>query len=185
MTFSVRRLVTGLTPDGRSVIESDERVHPGQTGLTSAATGIQLWTALEAPPDLFAPDRETPMQPGGALFATARILPEGQGAAEPVNAEAASGDAGTGETRVAGAGDIPFYERAGDPDYHRTDSLDFVVIVSGELWLTVGDQEVHLKAGDCVVQRGTWHRWRNRGTEPAVMAAVMIRTQPLDRPVAG
>jgi uncharacterized cupin superfamily protein len=59
---------------------------------------------------------------------------------------------------------------------HRTDTVDFVMVVVGEAWLVLEAGEVHLKAGDCVVQRGTWHAWRNRSAAPCVIAGVMIRT---------
>jgi len=58
---------------------------------------------------------------------------------------------------------------------HTTDTIDYVVVVSGEVWLELDDnQEVCLQAGDFVVQQGTRHAWRNRGDEPCVLAAVMV-----------
>jgi mannose-6-phosphate isomerase-like protein (cupin superfamily) len=58
---------------------------------------------------------------------------------------------------------------------HRTDTVDFNLIVSGEVWLELDDgSEVLLKAGDCVVQNGTRHRWRNPTSEPCVMAVAQI-----------
>ena len=62
-----------------------------------------------------------------------------------------------------------------DYGMHTTDTIDFDVILSGEIWLELDDGvEVHLKAGDCVVQNGTRHAWRNRGTEPCLMAVFAI-----------
>lgn len=57
---------------------------------------------------------------------------------------------------------------------HRTDSLDYAVVVSGEIDMDLDGEEVHLKAGDVMVQRGTIHNWINRGTEPCVIAFVLI-----------
>jgi mannose-6-phosphate isomerase-like protein (cupin superfamily) len=58
---------------------------------------------------------------------------------------------------------------------HRTDTVDFNLIVSGEVWLELDDgAEVLLKAGDCVVQNGARHRWRNPSSEPCVMAVAQI-----------
>jgi quercetin dioxygenase-like cupin family protein len=58
---------------------------------------------------------------------------------------------------------------------HQTLSVDYDVIVSGELWLELDDGEIrHLEAGDTVIQNGTRHAWRNRGTVPAVMVAVLV-----------
>jgi quercetin dioxygenase-like cupin family protein len=70
---------------------------------------------------------------------------------------------------------------ASDPSrlgMHRTDTIDFVVVLSGEVWLRLDESEVHLQAGDCVVQRGTWHAWHNRSAKPCLIADVMISPQP-------
>lgn len=57
---------------------------------------------------------------------------------------------------------------------HRTDSIDYLCILSGEIDMDIDGAEVHLKAGDVMVQRGTIHNWINRGTEPCVIAFVLI-----------
>ena len=61
---------------------------------------------------------------------------------------------------------------------HRTDSIDYAVIVSGEIDMEVDAETVHLKAGDVVVQRGTIHNWTNNGTQPCVIAFVLIDAKP-------
>jgi quercetin dioxygenase-like cupin family protein len=62
---------------------------------------------------------------------------------------------------------------------HRTDSLDYGILLSGQLDMELDDGVVvHLKAGDVVVQRGTIHNWANNSTEPAVMAFVLIAAPP-------
>ena len=60
------------------------------------------------------------------------------------------------------------------PRLHRTDSIDYAVVMSGEIDMTLDDETVHLKAGDVIVQRGTIHDWVNNGTEPCVIAFVLI-----------
>ncbi len=57
---------------------------------------------------------------------------------------------------------------------HRTDSIDYAIVLSGELDMALDGEEVHLKAGDILVQRGTIHNWINRGNEPCVVAFVLI-----------
>jgi quercetin dioxygenase-like cupin family protein len=57
---------------------------------------------------------------------------------------------------------------------HRTDSLDYAIVLSGELDMVLDGAEVHLRAGDVLVQRGTIHNWINRGKEPCVIAFVLI-----------
>lgn len=63
---------------------------------------------------------------------------------------------------------------------HRTDSIDYAVVVSGEIDMEIEDSVVHLNAGDVLVQRGTIHNWVNRGTEPCVMAFVLIDAKPVE-----
>jgi len=64
-------------------------------------------------------------------------------------------------------------EDALHPYMHATPTLDFVCVVSGEIYLILEKEEVHLKAGDIVVQRGTVHAWSNRGTEPATLFGML------------
>ena len=65
------------------------------------------------------------------------------------------------------------------PRNHRTDSIDFAMVLSGEIDMQLDESEVHLKAGDVMVQRGTIHNWVNRGTEPCVIAFVLVHTAPV------
>lgn len=60
------------------------------------------------------------------------------------------------------------------PRNHRTDSIDYAVVISGEIDMEMDGTVVHLKAGDVVVQRGTIHNWINNGTESCVIAFVLI-----------
>jgi quercetin dioxygenase-like cupin family protein len=62
---------------------------------------------------------------------------------------------------------------------HRTDSIDFAVIMSGEIDMELDDSEVHLKAGDVLVQRGTIHNWVNRGSAPCVIAFCLVDAKPV------
>src|SRR5947207_1043215 len=72
-------------------------------------------------------------------------------------------------------------EPGNSPRVHRTDSLDYAVIMSGEIDMELESGELtHLKAGDVVVQRGTVHNWINRGTEPCVIAFVLIAAKPVE-----
>src|SRR5258705_12615171 len=57
---------------------------------------------------------------------------------------------------------------------HRTKSIDYTVVISGEIDMLLDDSEVHLKAGDVLVQRGTIHGWVNRGRENCRIAFVLI-----------
>ena len=66
------------------------------------------------------------------------------------------------------------------PRVHRTNSIDYAVVISGEIDMQLDDDsEVHLRAGDVVVQRGTIHNWVNRGQRPCVIAFVLIDAAPV------
>jgi quercetin dioxygenase-like cupin family protein len=66
------------------------------------------------------------------------------------------------------------------PRNHRTDSIDYAVIMSGEIDMELDDGvTVHLKAGDVLVQRGTIHNWVNNGTEPCIIAFTLISSKPV------
>lgn len=66
------------------------------------------------------------------------------------------------------------------PRNHRTDSIDYAIVISGEIDIELDDSVVHLKAGDVIVQRGTIHNWVNRGTVPCTMAFVLIDATPVE-----
>ena len=70
---------------------------------------------------------------------------------------------------------------------HRTETVDYCIVLAGEIDMDMDASTVHLKAGDIVIQRGTNHSWVNRGTEPARIAFVLIDAHPLGigHPVTG
>ena len=63
---------------------------------------------------------------------------------------------------------------------HRTDSIDYIVVISGEIDMELDDSVVHLKAGDVMVQRGTIHNWVNNGTAPCVLAVILIDAKSVE-----
>ena len=68
------------------------------------------------------------------------------------------------------------------PRNHRTSSIDYAVVISGELDMEMDGAVVHLTAGDVLVQRGTVHNWVNKGREPCVIAFVLIDAMPVLAP---
>jgi quercetin dioxygenase-like cupin family protein len=72
------------------------------------------------------------------------------------------------------------YEPGVTPRRHRTDSVDYAVVISGEIDMELDDGvTVSLKPGDTLVQRGTVHNWVNRGNEPALVAFVLVHAKPV------
>ena len=63
---------------------------------------------------------------------------------------------------------------------HRTDSIDYITVISGEIDMELDDSTVHLQAGDVMVQRGTIHNWVNRGTGPCVLTVVLIDAKSVE-----
>ena len=85
-------------------------------------------------------------------------------------------DAVIRERMAANAGAVPGLEPDG---FHTTDTVDYVMVLEGEIFLELDTGEVLLHPGDCVVQRSTRHAWRNRTGAPVKMAAVMISLRDL------
>lgn len=65
------------------------------------------------------------------------------------------------------------------PRNHRTDSIDYAVVISGEIDMDLDGTTVHLRAGDVLVQRGTIHNWINKGTMPCVIAFTLVSAKPV------
>lgn len=72
------------------------------------------------------------------------------------------------------------YQPGVAPRNHRTESIDYAVVLSGEIDMELDDGvSVHLRQGDVLVQRGTIHNWVNRGTQPCVIAFVLVAAKPV------
>jgi len=160
---NIRRVVTGVNAEGRSVVCSDdvERVALSFPHLPGFEI-TRLWCTDRTPPDQAGEDltlQPWELQPpdGGLNWQVIHRPPD-----EPEPSQTTQPSQGS----------------QFGTDQHRTDSLDLILIMAGEVWLYVGETEVHLRAGDVVVQRGTDHRWRNRGSVPCTMLALMVSTHP-------
>ena len=66
-----------------------------------------------------------------------------------------------------------------NPRNHRTDSVDYAIVMRGEIDMELDDEVVHIKQGDVLVQRGTIHNWVNKGTEPCLIAFILIDAKPV------
>ena len=94
-------------------------------------------------------------------------------------------DEGTRNVATAIAGGSVFriieYGPGVAPRRHRTDSIDYIVVLSGEIDMRLDrDEIVHLNRGDVLVQRGTVHDWVNNGSEPCIIAAVLVDAKPVE-----
>jgi mannose-6-phosphate isomerase-like protein (cupin superfamily) len=153
--MSPRRVVTGTDEAGRSFVASD--------GEASATPGFaELWVGsarnpLEAVAAEPAGAWSRVEPPPGATSWRVFDLPPDEVVAAYLASQA-----------------LPEVEASG---FHRTATLDYVMILDGEVSLELDRGEVALRSGDCVVQRGTRHAWRNRSGRPVRMAVVMVSLQ--------
>jgi mannose-6-phosphate isomerase-like protein (cupin superfamily) len=76
---------------------------------------------------------------------------------------------------------IGMYHPGVAPRNHRTESVDYAIVMSGEIVMEIDGATVHLRAGDVMVQRGTIHNWTNPGTEPCIIAFVLVAAKPVER----
>ncbi len=168
----VRRVVTGHSAEGKSVVVSDGPAEPVQLSLMPGADLHRLWGADEVPR---FPDRGEPPPahdyfppPGGVRFAFFTVPPESQVPPADVDFGAARQEV---ERKMPGA--LQYHESTA-PGMHTTPTLDFEVVLAGEVWMELDDGVVvHLRAGDTVIQNGTRHAWRNHTDQPAVLAVFL------------
>jgi len=169
----IRRVVTGQRADGTSVFVSDRPVDPITVALIPGAELHALWDSDEAV--RLPTDGSRPAAPGwfppaaGFRFAMVTLPPD----STPPPAGLAM-DAALAEMGAKLPGLLEVLERD-SPGMHRSDTIDFEYVVAGEIWLELDDgAELHLRAGDTVVQNGTRHAWRNKSSEPCVMAVAIV-----------
>ncbi len=177
-----RRIVTGHDAHGRSVILSDAtspHIMPIMDQPNFAVT--DFWKTSSTPADNGAASMDdpcrTPIQvappASGSVFRVVQFPPDKDWAAK---AAAMGGSVAIDETAKAA--------HAGGPvrhaHMHRTRSLDYAIVVSGEIWAVMDEGETKMTAGDVLVQRGTNHAWANRSNAPCIIAFVLIDAKPLD-----
>ena len=176
MPKRTRRVVTGHDARGRSVVLIDGE-SPYSFFLEKAG-GLQLtelWETRSSPADNSgakdAADHERRIEPvdGGTVFRIIEYPPDS------VRLKTLEPDSFFPEVGAQAADKA---ERR-HPGMHRTRTLDYCVVLSGEIYAMLDEGEVLLRAGDCLVQRGTRHAWSNRTGEPCVIAFVLVAAKRL------
>ena len=169
----MRRIVTGHTADGKATIVSDSEVDAITVGQETGLELNYIWWGDQAP--TFPDDGS--LQPlstyfppvGGFRFVISTMPPESVQRPEDTDFEALLEEL---DEKLPGAAK---YMERDHPGMHTTDTIDFEYIISGEIWLELDDgKEVHIRAGDTVIQNGTRHAWHNRGSEPCRMVICLI-----------
>lgn len=175
--MDVRRVVTGHDDDGKAVFASDERVAPITLAMLPGAEFHRLWGSdgrQRYPDGGLAPNAHAYLPPtSGFRLVLFTLPPEGANAA-PIDPESSLGDELVEEVEAKLPGMLAHME-PDEPGMHTTDTTDLSIVVSGRIVLELDDgAETALSVGDVVVQNGTRHRWRNPGSEPAVLCTVMV-----------
>ena len=175
----VRRVVTGHTAEGKSVFISDGPTPRIATARAAPGTVIEaLWATDNGMTAVPGSDDPTPnmitLVPGhGGTRFVVTVFPPESTALPPL-----PNDVDPAELVEELAARIPGLAQAMEPDHpgmHTTDTVDYVIVISGDLWLELDDGAMtQLRPGDVVVQTGTRHAWRNRGATPAVIYGVLV-----------
>ena len=169
MSTSVRRVVTGHDAEGNSIFVSDTRIEPFVPSFSPGTAFHQLWGGDETPTfpeDGARPNVSTYFPPvGGFRFGFFTLAPANE--VPPTDLDITSALA---EVERALPG-LLTYNEADEPGMHTTPTIDFEVVLAGEVELELDDGvKVLLRQGDTVVQNGTRHRWSNPGDVPATLA---------------
>jgi mannose-6-phosphate isomerase-like protein (cupin superfamily) len=167
----VRRVVTGHDTAGRSVVLFDSAA-PNVRGRAQGNASTLLWVTEETPADVSgrtdraAREIAVPPPRGGTIFRLAEFPPS-TGGEDLLDHATVLRDFGIGDDVMPG-------HAPRHPLIHRTRSIDYVIVLEGEIHLLLDDREVRLSAGDVVVQQGTNHAWINRGPARCRLAMVFI-----------
>lgn len=174
MSIKTRRVVTGHDKNGKAICISDGYAtnilqKPSRPGVTLT----NLWQTDTTPAEYDGAE-ETVDGPfilhpphHGTVFRVIEFEPEDPEVIKTLDGKTAFSEMGASANIVEGAR---------HPFMHRTESVDYAVVLRGEIYMLMDEEEddVLLKAGDTVVQRGTNHAWSNRGTETCLMAFVLV-----------
>jgi quercetin dioxygenase-like cupin family protein len=177
MQGKIRRVVTGHDATGKAIVLEDGyapnvRLNPHRPGHIST----ELWKTQATPvivktkePDPTAGPKIQIPPPNGTVFRISELPPETEAMRNIDAAQAKEIFKFMGNESGS-----TFGETQRHPFMHRTETIDYAVVLEGEVVLMLDDDEVQLKTGDVVIQRGTSHAWSNRSGKPVKMLYVLI-----------
>ena len=168
----MRRIVTGHDENGKSILTLDG---PPARSIGEEVGGLyELWNtdgeSVKSTDNIDRADSEILLCPpkNGTKFRYFQINPLPEGIPKEVMDQIAHenfSQVGAANTRV---------DTERHPAMHKTETIDYIIILKGDVTLLVDNDEVDLHPHDVVIQRGTNHAWVNKGTEPALLIAVLI-----------
>ncbi len=172
-----RRVVTGHNASGKSIIAED-----GPPGVSLGQGGVglfEMWVNTQRPANnlveegLTAEKLQLEPPPTGDRFRFFGVAPENP----DISTEQLEQMTEAGFAAIGAAHCRPDTSR--HPAMHRTKTIDYIIVLSGKVTLLLDDDETELGPFDVVIQRGTNHAWINKGSEPALLVAVLIDADPL------
>lgn len=178
MIWKVRRVVTAHDSHGRSVIASDGYA-PNVKEMASMP-GLALTDLWETGPGLAsnvgradAAARKIVLEPprGGTIVRIVEFPPDSTWR-DKADAKAGFESIGAGHAKD---------KSSADPMMHQTSTVDYIIVLKGEMHAIVETGEVLLKEGDVLIQRGTNHSWSVRGTKPCIIAAILVSASAVVR----
>ena len=176
MSRHVRRVVTGHNAAGKSIFVSDAPTPHVFRRTKGSAIVHELWETTKTPADnrgnadAIARSHRLAPPRNGSVFRVIEYPPDSERLGAIAREHALPDDSGR-----AAASDRNNPRHAG---FHKTATVDYAIVLSGEIYAMMDEGEVLLKAGDVLIQRGTNHAWSNRTDEPAVVAFVLIDAEP-------
>lgn len=177
MQGKIRRVVTGHDEHGKAIVLEDGlapavRTNPHRPGHIS----VDLWKTDASPvivrsgeADPTSGPKQIHPPPHGTVFRISEIAPETEAIRNMDPSKAREVFKAMGNESAS-----TFGENKRHPFMHRTQTVDYAVVLDGEIVMLLDDEEVHLQAGDVVIQRGTNHAWSNRSSKPCRMLYVLI-----------
>jgi hypothetical protein len=178
MIWRVRRVLTGHDADGRSTFIADgEAPNVKEMASMPGLALTDLWETTGAPAsnqgDRDAAARPVRLEPpkNGTLLRIVEFPPDSAWR-ESADAKAAFKSIGAGHAKDAASS---------DPMMHKTSTVDYIIVLKGEIYAIMEKGEKLLRASDILVQRGTNHSWSVRGTEPCIVAAILVSAKPVGR----
>ena len=178
MAKPVRRVVTGHNAAGKSIFVADSASPHVFSRRKGSAVVTELWRTRETPADnrgsqdAIDDNFRLPPPKDGSVFRIIDYPPDTERLAALVEEHAAPDD-GSGRSAALDR------NNARHLGFHKTASIDYAIVLSGEIYALMDEGEVLLKAGDVLIQRGTNHAWSNRTDEPCTVAFILIDAEPV------
>jgi len=181
MADFIRRVVTGHDRNGKAIVISDGpatavKSHPNRASHKST----DIWKTTSMPVPIAAAEADPTQGLRDFVPANGTKIRIAEIPSEPESFRSLTPEQVREVFRSGGnEGASTFGENMRHPFMHRTESVDYAVVLEGEVVMLLDEEDVYLKAGDIVIQRGTNHAWSNRADKPARVAFILIDAKPV------